>query len=76
VAILEAGIKVPDELKLVLHRNADIEFLNPLPVSWIEANPTEVAAALVEQVHRQLRGEKIEPIFLEHHLVPVNAAKP
>lgn len=71
VAILEAGIRVPDELKLVLHRNAEIEFLNPLPASYVEASAHDVAAALVEQIHRQLRGEKVEPIFLPHHVIPM-----
>ena len=72
VAMLEAGIRVPDELKVVMHRNVEVEFLNPLPVSWIEANARDTAAALVEQVQRQLRGEKIEPIFLGYRLIPAD----
>jgi DNA-binding LacI/PurR family transcriptional regulator len=70
VGIVEAGVRVPEELKLVYHRNAEVEFLCPLPVSWIEASAQRVAEGLVEQIHLQFRGEKVEPIFLSHRLYP------
>jgi DNA-binding LacI/PurR family transcriptional regulator len=73
VGIVEAGVRVPEELKLVFHRNAGVEFLSPLPVSWVEASADEFAEALVAQIHRQLRGEKVEPIFLPHLLYPQGA---
>lgn len=70
VAIVEAGVRVPEELKLVFHRNAEVEFLCPLPVSWVEARASEIAKGLVTQIHRQLNGEKIEPIFVPYLLYP------
>lgn len=61
-SILETGVSVPDQLKLVMHRNAGIPFLNPLPTSWLVVSVRQVALTLVEQLRRQIEGKGVRPI--------------
>ncbi len=35
LAALELQVKVPDKLKIVLHKNQEVEFLCPLAVDWV-----------------------------------------
>lgn len=61
-AILEAGVQVPADLKLVLHRNEGMPFHNPLPVTWVVGSVRQIALMLVEQIRRQLNGTVVRPI--------------
>lgn len=63
-AILETGVSVPEQLKLVMHRNVGVSFLNPLPTSWLVASVRQVALTLVEQLRRQIEGKGVRPISL------------
>ncbi|MBI4023836.1 MAG: substrate-binding domain-containing protein [Verrucomicrobia bacterium] len=65
VAMLEMGIRVPDELKLVLHQNAHLAYYCPFPVTHIVTDEHAVARALWQQVQRQFRGEPCELIELQ-----------
>jgi DNA-binding LacI/PurR family transcriptional regulator len=67
-AILQEGVSVPGDLKLVLHRNEGIPLLCPLPVAWIESDLTAVAVALIGQIEKQLAGQPVEPVFIPHTL--------
>jgi DNA-binding LacI/PurR family transcriptional regulator len=61
-ALLERGVKVPDQLKLVLYKNSAVDIFCPPPATFVELSTPAVAAALVEQVQKQLRGEACTPI--------------
>lgn len=65
VAMLELGVRVPEELKLVLHRNAHLEYYCPFPVAYIVTDEHAVSRALWQQVQRQFRGEKSALIELQ-----------
>jgi DNA-binding LacI/PurR family transcriptional regulator len=60
-AVLESRVAVPDELKLVLHRNVEVGLLCPLPVSFLDYSVKELAGAMIALVDAQLRGEEPSP---------------
>jgi DNA-binding transcriptional regulator YhcF (GntR family) len=66
--IAEKGVRVPDDLKLVLHRNDGIELFCPLPADFVVSDEREIAKALVRQLERQFHGESIAPQSVPFHL--------
>jgi DNA-binding LacI/PurR family transcriptional regulator len=66
--LLEESVRVPEELKLVIHRNAEVDLLCPLPVTFVDSSCREVAAALVEQVRKQFRGEPCAPVRVPYRI--------
>lgn len=68
-AALELRVRLPHDLRLVIHRNAEVELVCPLPATFIESRCREVAAALIAQVEKQFRNEPCAPIQLPFHLV-------
>jgi DNA-binding transcriptional regulator YhcF (GntR family) len=68
--ILQAGISVPGELKLVFHRNSGIPVFCPMPASWVELDIAKAAASLIHHIECQLAGQTItEPSPLPFTLV-------
>ncbi len=69
-AILKEGVRVPDELKLVLHRNAHISILCPFPVTWAISDEHAAAEGLVTSIQKQFDGERptgvLVPYIFEH----------
>lgn len=55
-AILEKRIKVPKELRLILHRNAESPYVVPMPCDWLEANVGDVATALLTRLEERCAG--------------------
>jgi len=68
-ALLEQGVKVPEQLKLAVYKNSDVDIFCPLPASFVELSTSAVAKALVEQVLKQFRGEACTPIRIEFRTV-------
>ena len=64
LALREKHVRVPEELKLVLHKNESLDLFCPMPVTLMVSSEREAARALIEQVQKQFRGESCEPIFL------------
>lgn len=64
MSVLEERVGVPDELKLVAHKHAEINFLCPLPITYLYSSTAQIARALFSQVERQFAGETCEPIVL------------
>ena len=64
VALREKQVRVPEELKLVLHKNESLGLLCPMPVTFMVSSEREMARALIGQVQKQFRGESCEPIYL------------
>ena len=63
-AILRLGIRVPEDLKVVLHHREGAELFCPLPVSWIVSSPQKCAMALVDQIRSQSEGREVSPIHV------------
>ena len=62
MAILENRIKVPQKLKLVLHRNLEIGLFCPIEASFLDFQVGEVAAGMIALMDAQLRGEECASI--------------
>lgn len=73
MAVMERRIAVPEELKLVLYRNQELDFLCALPVSFIEASIGTTADALIASVESQRRGITVPPVVIKPHIT-VSAA--
>jgi DNA-binding LacI/PurR family transcriptional regulator len=55
-AILEKQIRVPDDLKLVLHRNAESPYMVPMVCDWVEVSVGEIARALLDSLEDAWTG--------------------
>jgi DNA-binding GntR family transcriptional regulator len=64
VSLLEQRVDVPDDLKLVVHKHIEIDFLCPLRVSYVYSSTARIAQALFFQIQRQFQGGVCEPIIL------------
>ena len=64
MSVLEQRVDVPRDLKLVVHKHAEINFLCPLPVSYLYSSTGQIAEALFSQVERQFDGATCSPIIL------------
>ncbi len=66
MALLELGVRVPDVLKLVCHRNSGVDWPCPLPISWVESDVARCAAEMVAQVRQLKAGGAIAPVYLPY----------
>ena len=66
-ALLELGVKIPEELKLVAHGNIETPILSPYPVDWITSSSREIVKAMVKQIQSVLDGNPAKPAQLTHH---------
>lgn len=64
LAALESGIKIPGDLKLVLHRNDGIPVFCPFQASWLVSSVQLTASALIDQLSHQLTSKASTPILL------------
>jgi len=64
ISVLEQRVNVPSELKLIVHKHAEINFLCPFPISTLTSSTAQIAESLFAQVTRQFEGEVCEPIVL------------
>ena len=75
MALGQRQVRVPDELRLVLHRNAEIGLFCPVPASFIDVSVHKVAAALVEMLERVSRGQSVlEPVHVATTFLTEDAA--
>lgn len=49
-AILTLGIKVPEELFVIFHRNVELNYFSPFPVAYLDSSLTAIAERLVQAV--------------------------
>jgi DNA-binding LacI/PurR family transcriptional regulator len=59
-AILELGVRVPQNLRLVLYRNSSLDYVCPWKVPAIVLDTREVAATFVDYVEKQHRNERLD----------------
>lgn len=67
-AALELGVRVPDSLKLVFHRNSGVDWHCPLPVNWVESVTARWAAEMIAQIRQQIDGRDIEGVYLPYRI--------
>jgi DNA-binding LacI/PurR family transcriptional regulator len=72
LAMREKQVRVPEDLKLVLHKNETIDLFCPMPVTFVVTSEREMARALIAQVQKQFRGESCERVSLPFKLVAHN----
>jgi DNA-binding LacI/PurR family transcriptional regulator len=65
-ALLELGVNIPGELKLVAHGNIETPILTPYPVDWITSSSHEIDLAMVNQIQDALDGLPTKTIWLKH----------
>jgi DNA-binding LacI/PurR family transcriptional regulator len=71
IALLEQQVKVPTDLKLVLHKNQNVEFLCPIPADWVITPEQSIAKALIQQVKDRFSG--LEPRYYDIQHIFVKA---
>jgi DNA-binding LacI/PurR family transcriptional regulator len=62
LAIMEMGVRVPDELRLVVLTTRNASPTLRLPLTAFETDPAEMAAELVALLRQQLAGELPKPV--------------
>ncbi len=67
--ILEKQIKVPEEIKLILHRNAESPYAVPLRCDWVENSTDDLAQALFQNMEALWAGKPMERIRIPFRLV-------
>ena len=66
-AILEIGVRlVTEQMKFVFHRNAQIDFLCPFPVTWAISDEDSLAEGMIEMIQKQFEGEKTTRILVPY----------
>ena len=61
IAILEMGIRVPEQLRIATHVNAGAEPKAPFPVSLLRVDAAWCAERLGEMLIQRMNGETVEP---------------
>lgn len=61
LAIMELGIRVPEQLLIVSHANKNIPLLTPFPLVRMEFDPDECAARLGEMLLKAIRRQPVNP---------------
>lgn len=57
-AILKQGVKVPQELKIIMHRNQEIDIFTPFPVDWVVNSAQKTAETMIEKLETEMQGKK------------------
>lgn len=58
-ALLAMRVSIPDDLKVVLHRNDHIPYVCPIRASYLTTKIGEVGSSLIELIWTQVRGEEV-----------------
>jgi DNA-binding LacI/PurR family transcriptional regulator len=61
MAMLELGVRVPEDLRLVVQTNRGSEVPFRVSVDAIEIDPAEAAVALADAILKRVRGEALPP---------------
>jgi len=74
MAILEQNVRVPQDLKVVLHRNAEIDFFCPFEATFVTSRFSEAARAMINQLDTILKGREPKRVLLQHEAIKNPAA--
>jgi DNA-binding LacI/PurR family transcriptional regulator len=75
LAALQAGVRVPQEIQFVFHRNAHARVLCPFPVTWAISDEHAAADGLIAAIDAQFAGRPPEHVYLPFTLVDDDAAR-
>lgn len=77
MAMLQLGLRVPQDVLLVSHRARYTDWQLPVPVAWIEQDAAAFAAHLADETLASLRGQQPPPVPLDvqpYRLLPLARA--
>jgi DNA-binding LacI/PurR family transcriptional regulator len=74
-AILELGIRVPSQLRIVTHSNRGDDLVHPFPVSLLEVDPEEMASAAADFIIQSLEGQAATARLIPVQLIEAREAK-
>ena len=60
--LMEAGIKIPDDLAVVTHSNKGIPILSPVSLTRIEVDTHQYAATILHNLFAKIYGGEIMPV--------------
>jgi DNA-binding LacI/PurR family transcriptional regulator len=72
MAISEQGLNIPQDLKLILHKNDAVDLFCPFPATFVVTRVQAVAEALWEQILKQSEGERCRPILVPFQIRRTN----
>jgi DNA-binding LacI/PurR family transcriptional regulator len=64
LAALEAGVRVPQDVRFFFHRNAHVDLLCPFPAGWEISDEDKVAKAMITMVRDLHQGKKVHPVYI------------
>jgi DNA-binding LacI/PurR family transcriptional regulator len=64
LALSQRQVRVPEDLRLTLHRNAEVGLLCPVPAMFIDVRARDIAAGLVEVLHAAHQGAVTQPVVV------------
>jgi DNA-binding transcriptional regulator YhcF (GntR family) len=76
LALLEQQVKVPTELKLVLHKNQNVNFLCPVSANWIITRERDIAEALIQQIKDRFGGLQPHNYIIRNLFVKAGRVNP
>lgn len=68
-AIVEKNVRVPEDLKLILHRNEEGGYSVPVRCDWLENSGAMMAQALIGVVENQWEGKALKKLLVPFKLV-------
>ncbi len=68
-AALELGVRVPEDMHMVFHRNRGVDWFCPLSVDWVESDTARWAAEMIGQVRQQKAGEAVSERSVDFRMV-------
>ena len=74
MAILEQNIRVPQELKVVLHRNAEIQMFCPFEATFVTSKFADAARAMLNYLDTILKGREPKRVVVQHEAIHNPAA--
>lgn len=78
IALVDLGIRVPEQVLAVAHANRGAQDWQPFPVARLEADPDEYAEATVKLLDDRMHGRDDQPreVLLDHRIDTSQLAEP
>jgi DNA-binding LacI/PurR family transcriptional regulator len=69
-AIMQKGLSIPEDISLITHANKGIEIFCHIPLTRLEIDPDNFAAAVIEEIMAKVEGLPYKPRPIKACLVP------
>ncbi len=73
MAAVAKQVNTPEQLKLMLHKNDEIDLFCPIPATFVVSSVRDNAMALLKQLNDQFHGRVPQPIQLQFKLTGIGA---